>query len=98
MYGFLSNRLWCILLNTSGCGGDLTDASGSFNSPGFPGPYPHNRECVWRISVDSGSRIKLQLSQVDLEFHSNCSYDFLEVLLDTDFIVSRQTPNFINFM
>ncbi|XP_067930809.1 cubilin-like [Watersipora subatra] len=62
-----------------GCGGDLNTPTGSFTSPNYPNPYPHNRECVWRITVPVGNQIKLQLNDVNLEFQSNCTYDYLEV-------------------
>ena len=63
----------------AGCGGDFNSATGTFSSPNYPQAYPHNRECVWRITVEPGKRIQLNLVNVDLEFHSDCNYDFLEV-------------------
>ena len=63
----------------SGCGGDFNAETGTFTSPGYPGPYPHNRECIWRITVPIGKRIQLDINNVNLEYHSNCTYDFIEV-------------------
>ena len=63
----------------SGCGGDFNAETGTFTSPGYPGPYPHNRECIWRITVPIGKRIQLDINNVNIEYHSNCTYDFIEV-------------------
>lgn len=62
-----------------GCGGDLNSENGTFTSPNWPNPYPHNRECIWRITVPIGKRIQLNLNNMHLEFQTNCSYDFIEV-------------------
>lgn len=36
------------------CGGALTSEHGSFASPGFPGNYPLEVECVWTIVTSPG--------------------------------------------
>lgn len=33
------------------CGGNLTAESGVVGSQGYPGVYPPNTKCVWRITV-----------------------------------------------
>ncbi|XP_041372182.1 cubilin-like [Gigantopelta aegis] len=64
---------------TDGCGGYLTGTTGTFTSPNYPKPYPHRRECVWRITVATGMAIQLTIGTFDLETHTTCRYDVLEV-------------------
>lgn len=33
------------------CGGNITEESGVIGSQGYPGVYPPNTKCVWRITV-----------------------------------------------
>ncbi|CAG2112441.1 unnamed protein product, partial [Medioppia subpectinata] len=61
---------------TTGCGGLLTTQTGSVESPGYPQPYAHNAECVWLISVSKGSTISLTISDMDIEAHSTCRFDY----------------------
>ncbi|KAJ8307337.1 hypothetical protein KUTeg_015421 [Tegillarca granosa] len=62
------------------CGGELSGQDhGSINSPGYPGNYPHNRTCVWTVSVSPGNNILFTFATVSIEAHQNCSYDYLEV-------------------
>lgn len=68
----------CLALLT-GCGGTLGGESGTFTSPEYPEPYPNERECVWRIEVAPGSSIQLTITDFDVEKHTSCSYDVLEV-------------------
>lgn len=52
---------------------------GSIISPGYPKSYPDNAQCEWKISVSEGSTIKIVFTDLDLEAHAECKYDFLEV-------------------
>ena len=61
------------------CGGNLEEDHGIIQSPGYPGNYPHNRDCVWTVSTTPGRTITFSLGQVNIEHHSNCSYDYLFV-------------------
>ncbi|KAM7170115.1 scavenger receptor cysteine-rich domain-containing protein DMBT1-like isoform 2-T2 [Macrochelys suwanniensis] len=61
------------------CGGYLSTASGSFSSPFFPGNYPVNVQCVWRIEVKNNYYIRLIFKHLELEVSYNCVYDFVEV-------------------
>ena len=71
--------LW-LLVFISVCGGILTNSShGTISSPGYPGNYPHNRDCVWVVSVPLGNNILISFATLALEHHANCSYDYLEV-------------------
>ncbi|XP_034632757.1 deleted in malignant brain tumors 1 protein-like [Trachemys scripta elegans] len=61
------------------CGGYLSTASGSFSSPFFPGNYPVNVKCIWRIGVKNNYYIRLIFKHLELEASYNCAYDFVEV-------------------
>ncbi|KAF7648099.1 hypothetical protein LDENG_00162070 [Lucifuga dentata] len=62
-----------------GCGDTLTSPSGSISSPGHPTNYPHGANCTWYISVTPGNLIRLTFDSFNLEYHSNCNYDYVEV-------------------
>ncbi|XP_061018806.1 deleted in malignant brain tumors 1 protein isoform X2 [Dama dama] len=62
------------------CGGFLFSASGNFSSPFYPGYYPNNANCVWEIQVNPGYLINLGFDSLQLETHSSCSYDYVEIL------------------
>uniref|UniRef100_A0A5F9D8X5 Scavenger receptor cysteine-rich domain-containing protein DMBT1 n=1 Tax=Oryctolagus cuniculus TaxID=9986 RepID=A0A5F9D8X5_RABIT len=64
---------------SSNCGGFLYNATGSFSSPSYPGYYPNNALCVWEIAVPSGYLINLGFSQLRLEQHSYCDFDYVEI-------------------
>ncbi|NP_001072.2 cubilin precursor [Homo sapiens] len=68
-----------------GCGGELSGATGSFSSPGFPNRYPPNKECIWYIRTDPGSSIQLTIHDFDVEYHSRCNFDVLEIYGGPDF-------------
>ncbi|CAM4591998.1 unnamed protein product [Lepidochelys olivacea] len=74
------------------CGGYLSTASGSFSSPFFPGNYPVNVQCVWRIEVKNNYYIRLIFKHLELEVSYNCAYDFVEVYdgpLNTSSLLGR---------
>ncbi|XP_050407117.2 cubilin, partial [Patella vulgata] len=64
---------------TDGCGGELFTATGTFTSPNYPNAYPNRRECIWKITVGTGKSIQLTINPFDLESHSNCNYDVLDI-------------------
>ncbi|XP_022424241.1 CUB and zona pellucida-like domain-containing protein 1 isoform X1 [Delphinapterus leucas] len=59
------------------CGGFLSQPSGSFFSPFYPGKYPNNAKCVWDIEVQNNYRVTLVFRDVQLE--GGCNYDYIEV-------------------
>lgn len=67
-----------IFISTA-CGEILTELSGTIQSPGHPNIYPHGIKCTWRISVLPGYLINLVFRQFHLEFHYNCTKDYLDV-------------------
>ncbi|KAJ3611231.1 hypothetical protein NHX12_021247, partial [Muraenolepis orangiensis] len=62
-----------------GCGGTVTTPTGTITSPGHPSPYPHGTECTWLISVAPGNLIRLTFDSFNLEYDTNCYYDYVEV-------------------
>ncbi|KAK7882833.1 hypothetical protein WMY93_029007 [Mugilogobius chulae] len=61
------------------CGGVLTDAEGSFNSPNHPGSYPPNSVCVWVIRAPAPALVQIHVSALSVEGPSPCLFDWLEV-------------------
>ncbi|XP_048827375.1 procollagen C-endopeptidase enhancer 2-like isoform X5 [Brienomyrus brachyistius] len=61
------------------CGGNFTDDSGVIGSQGYPGVYPANSKCVWRITVPEGKVVVLSFRFLDLESDTLCRYDFVDV-------------------
>ncbi|XP_034777574.2 CUB and sushi domain-containing protein 1-like [Acipenser ruthenus] len=57
------------------CGGTLFEMSGVILSPGFPGNYPSNLDCTWKILLPVGYGTHLQF----LNFSSEANHDFLEI-------------------
>lgn len=75
-----NRRINCIsLFFLPGCGGYFTSPTGTFTSPNYPNPYPHRRVCEWKITVATGSAVKLTVSNFDVEAHTNCRFDSLVV-------------------
>ncbi|CAK8682879.1 unnamed protein product [Clavelina lepadiformis] len=67
--------LWAI----DGCGDTLTAPSGTITSPNYPNNYDDNRECIWKIITSPGTSVQLTVTVFDVEHHSQCDYDVLEV-------------------
>lgn len=62
-----------------GCGGTLTSPTGSFTSPSYPYAYNHDAFCVWTMTVAQGSQIILTFTDMDVEDHSSCVFDYVKV-------------------
>ncbi|KAL0200288.1 hypothetical protein M9458_003475, partial [Cirrhinus mrigala] len=61
------------------CGGILSASSGNVSSPNFPGLYPYNTECSWLIVVSEGSSVLLTFHHFELEYHTDCAYDYIKI-------------------
>ena len=70
---------YVILDSASVCGGNYFTTTGVITSPDWPGNYPHNTDCSWVIHAPPGQQIRLNITVFDLERHSSCSYDYLEI-------------------
>ncbi|KAF2368216.1 EGF-like domain, partial [Trinorchestia longiramus] len=70
----------------SSCRNDLTGPHGVIESPNFPDPYPHDRNCSWTIRAPLGNSIRLAFSHFEVENPINptsrvCHWDYVEVLV-----------------
>ncbi|XP_041924625.1 procollagen C-endopeptidase enhancer 2b [Alosa pseudoharengus] len=61
------------------CGGNITGESGIIGSQGYPGVYPPNTKCVWRITVPEGKVVVFSFRFIDLENDNLCRYDYVDV-------------------
>ncbi|KAH0568173.1 hypothetical protein KQX54_019308 [Cotesia glomerata] len=61
------------------CGGRYFSPKGLLRSPDYPNYYPPNRECVWIIEAQNKFRILLEVKKFEIESHSYCAYDYLEI-------------------
>lgn len=61
------------------CGGVYTSESESFSSPNYPDPYDGERNCEYDIIAPQGKAIVLTVLDLDIEAHSQCEFDYLEV-------------------
>ncbi|XP_032084667.1 membrane frizzled-related protein [Thamnophis elegans] len=72
------------ILVTYLCGGELGGPGGTFSSPNYPNPYPHNALCYWHIQVKLGMVIQLKIETMDVEASELCFYDWLEIYKESD--------------
>ena len=49
------------------------------SSPNYPLPYDHNASCDWILTVHPDYNVTFLFTAMDLEFHQNCLYDYVEV-------------------
>ena len=61
------------------CGGNFTTQNGIFISPSSPDNYPHNTDCIYTISQPNGTVILLNFITMNIESHSTCGFDYLEI-------------------
>ena len=61
------------------CGGIYSANNGVISSPNYPVPYEADRECEYDIIAPLGSVIELTVLDLDIEGHSNCEFDNLEI-------------------
>ncbi|XP_023687916.2 CUB and sushi domain-containing protein 2 isoform X1 [Paramormyrops kingsleyae] len=57
------------------CGGIREEMEGMILSPGFPGNYPSNSDCTWKIYLPVGYGAHVQF----LNFSTEANHDFLEI-------------------
>uniref|UniRef100_A0A8C5AFZ7 CUB and Sushi multiple domains 2 n=1 Tax=Gadus morhua TaxID=8049 RepID=A0A8C5AFZ7_GADMO len=70
------------------CGGIHEEMEGMILSPGFPGNYPSNSDCTWRVYLPVGYGAHIQF----LNFSTEANHDFLEIRngpLDTSTVIGR---------
>lgn len=62
-----------------GCGGKVTGSSGVITSPGYPSSYQNNLDCEWIIETEPGTSVFVHIEDLDMEVHSRCIHDYIEV-------------------
>ena len=75
----LSHSKWSYMVDKCGDGGSLSANGGMITSPSYPGNYPDNADCVYIISQPPDTVILLNFLNMDVENHSTCKYDYLQV-------------------
>lgn len=68
---------FCYLLLV--CGGIYTADSGIISSPNYPNNYEGDRNCEYEIRAPMGKVIVLNILDLDIEQHSTCDFDYLEI-------------------
>jgi len=62
------------VMSGNGCGHTLLGAeSGTVASQNYPGTYPSNTWCKWRIRVPEGRTLRLLFGDFDIESSPGCS-------------------------
>lgn len=61
------------------CGGHYFASGGVLVSPNFPQPYPPYKDCTWIIQAPAGHQVHLKPIEFEIEDHSECKFDYLEV-------------------
>lgn len=80
------NAVACSVLRVyllSGCSRTFEQEYGYLKSPGWPEVYPHNLDCIILLKAPQNSSMSLFFNSFDVESHSSCQFDYLEVNLDT---------------
>ncbi|XP_071496396.1 blastula protease 10-like [Diadema antillarum] len=62
-----------------GCVYRLTDPQADITSPNYPGHYGNHESCIWLIEGAPGATITLTFDDINIESHSTCGYDSVEV-------------------
>ena len=59
----------------------LSETAGSITSPFYPRLYPDNQMCSWQITAKQGNRVKLEITDYNIQEcgNSNCTCDYLQV-------------------
>ncbi|XP_030830721.1 uncharacterized protein LOC589938 [Strongylocentrotus purpuratus] len=66
------------------CGDTLSDASGILMSPNYPEEYSNSDECTFTLKGLADDTVTLTFTDFDIEDHSTCSFDALEVYEGVD--------------
>ncbi|XP_072941839.1 cubilin-like [Epargyreus clarus] len=66
-------------LTSKPCGGVLDEEEGSIAYPISNTTYKHNSRCAWVIHTTPDKVINVTFSKFNLENHTDCLYDFLQI-------------------
>ncbi|XP_044181061.1 MAM and LDL-receptor class A domain-containing protein 1-like isoform X3 [Acropora millepora] len=57
-------------------------------SPGYPGLYPSNLLCVYRVNIPPGKDLKIYFNYFNLQYSSSCTYhDYLRIASNTHNVI-----------
>lgn len=71
--------VYICLCNQQGCSRVYEQSYGYLKSPGWPSVYPHDMDCSIVLRAPQNSSISLFFDSFDVESHSSCNFDYLEV-------------------
>lgn len=49
------------------CGGEIQKENGQLTSPNYPDDYKSNKECVWKITVDTDYSVALKFHSFEVQ-------------------------------
>ncbi|GFR99389.1 Tolloid-like protein 1 [Elysia marginata] len=61
------------------CGWNFTANKGILKSPNYPGHYDNNAHCVWTITTEPGTRVRLAFDSFEVEQNESCAYDSIVI-------------------
>lgn len=79
MIWFLRHEVRTMLWLFPGCSRTYEQEYGYLKSPGWPDIYPHNMDCTVILKAPHNSSISFFFNYFDVESHSHCGFDYLEV-------------------
>merc|ERR1712142_394085 len=62
-----------------GCDMYHTDYEGKCKSPNYPKNYDNNMDCIKSFKAREGEIIELNMEDFEVEYNSNCAYDYVTV-------------------
>lgn len=72
------------MISGDGCGHTLLGSeSGTLASQYYPGTYPSNTRCTWRLRVPQGRMLRLLFGDFDIESSPGCSNGSLVITVKT---------------
>lgn len=73
------NEIMHSFLLISDCGHTFTGMRGILSSPNYPSNYGNDADCGFLIQGGSGQVVSLTFGDFELEQHTGCDYDSLDV-------------------
>lgn len=61
---------------SQGCGEVVNN---TLKSPGYPGYYPNNMDCVYSVHIPNGMAMNIYFNDFDVEDSAYCGYDYLRI-------------------
>ena len=80
--GLSSKKEFCLFSDCNNVIDARDMRGGIIESPNFPDPYPHNRNCTWTIQAPRGNNVSATFSHFQVEdpnHRGSCSYDYVEL-------------------